>query len=91
MLNSVASGSGQKSGQKKGMDYKVPTLDGDYRRGAGSLLRIARMGLNYPLRLALALGAVVVAGLFQLFIQVFNTLLGFHYRIFSLVFIQAQN
>ncbi len=57
-----------KSGLKSGMDYQVPTLEGDHKRGAQALSRVARMALRYRWRFALALLAVVAAGVFQLLI-----------------------
>ncbi|MBT4938598.1 MAG: ATP-binding cassette domain-containing protein, partial [Rhodospirillaceae bacterium] len=48
------------------MDYKVPTLDGDYRLGLHSLRRIAKMALNYPVQFPVAILAVCIAGFFQL-------------------------
>ncbi len=69
MLNHAASSAPDSiAGSKLGMDYKVVTLEGDYRRGAEALIRIAKMAFNYPVQLSLAAFAVNVAGLFQLFI-----------------------
>lgn len=58
-------------GGKSGMDYKVPSLDGDYRRGAGALRRITRMAMGYRLRFPLAIFSVIVAGVLQLYIPRF--------------------
>ena len=52
--------------RRGGMDYRVPTLDGDYRLGVNSLRRIAKMALRYRVQFPLAIVAVVIAGVFQL-------------------------
>jgi ATP-binding cassette, subfamily B, multidrug efflux pump len=52
--------------QRGGMDYRVPTLDGDYRLGINSLRRIAKMALRYRVQFPLAIVAVIIAGIFQL-------------------------
>jgi ATP-binding cassette, subfamily B, multidrug efflux pump len=52
--------------QRGGMDYRVPTLDGDYRLGLHSLRRIAKMALRYRVQFPLAIVAVIIAGIFQL-------------------------
>jgi ATP-binding cassette, subfamily B, multidrug efflux pump len=52
--------------QRGGMDYRVPTLDGDYRLGLNSLRRIAKMALRYRVQFPLAIFAVIIAGIFQL-------------------------
>ena len=57
--------------QRGGMDYKVPTLDGDYRKGIGSLSRIARMAMRYRVQFPIAVIAVVIAAIFQLYIPRF--------------------
>jgi len=57
--------------QTGGMDYKVPTLDGDYRKGIGSLSRIARMAMRYRVQFPIAVIAVVIAAIFQLYIPRF--------------------
>jgi ATP-binding cassette subfamily B multidrug efflux pump len=49
-----------------GMDYRVPTLDGDYRLGLNSLMRISKMALRYRVQFTLAIIAVIIAGIFQL-------------------------
>jgi len=54
-----------------GMDYKVPSLDGDYGRGARALRRIIRMALDYPVRFPVAIISVIVAGFLQLYIPIF--------------------
>ena len=57
--------------QRGGMDYKVPTLDGDYRKGLGSLSRIARMAMQYHVQFPTAIVTVIVAAFFQLYIPRF--------------------
>ena len=57
--------------QTGGMDYKVPTLDGDYRKGLGSLSRIARMATRYRVQFPVAIIAVIIAAFFQLYIPRF--------------------
>ncbi|MDP7100898.1 MAG: hypothetical protein QF503_07070, partial [Rhodospirillales bacterium] len=57
--------------QTGGMDYKVPTLDGDYRKGLGSLSRIARMATRYRVQFSVAIIAVIIAAFFQLYIPRF--------------------
>jgi ATP-binding cassette subfamily B multidrug efflux pump len=51
-----------------GMDYRVPTLNGDYRLGLNSLSRIAKMALRYRVQFFLAIVAVVVAAVLQLLV-----------------------
>jgi ATP-binding cassette subfamily B multidrug efflux pump len=55
-------------GKHGGMDYRVPTLNGDYRLGVESLSRIAKMALRYRIQFPLAIVAVVVAAMFQLLV-----------------------
>jgi ATP-binding cassette subfamily B protein len=54
-----------------GMDYRVPTLDGDYKLGLSSLTRIAKMALGYRVQFPLAIAAVIIAAMFQLYIPRF--------------------
>jgi ATP-binding cassette subfamily B protein len=54
-----------------GTETLVPSLHGDYRRGAGALLRILRMALRYRVRFPLAVASVVAGGVFQLLIPRF--------------------
>ncbi len=56
------------SKKKEGMDYLLPSLDGDRKRGVGALLRIAGVVMGYRLRFSVAIVSVICAGLFQLFI-----------------------
>ena len=64
-------GGGDGSRPKSGMDYKVPSLDGRYDRGAKALLRISRMALGYPWHCIVAVISVIAAGIFQLLIPMF--------------------
>jgi ATP-binding cassette subfamily B multidrug efflux pump len=54
--------------KRGGMNYRVPTLNGDYRLGAKSLSRIAKMALRYRVQFPLAIVAVIVAAIFQLLV-----------------------
>ena len=54
-----------------GSDTLVPSLNGDYRRGAGALWRVLRMALRYRARFPAAVAAVVCSGVFQLLIPRF--------------------
>jgi ATP-binding cassette subfamily B protein len=56
---------------RNGMDTLVPSIDGDYRKGAGALLRVLRMALRYRVRFPLAIAAVIAAGVSQLLIPRF--------------------
>ena len=56
---------------KSGMDYKVPSLEGRYDRGAKALLRISKMALGYPWHCIVAVISVIAAGIFQLLIPLF--------------------
>jgi len=51
-----------------GMDYRVPTLNGDYRLGVKSLSRISKMALRYRVQFPLAIVAVILAAIFQLLV-----------------------
>jgi ATP-binding cassette subfamily B protein len=53
---------------KRGMDKLVPSIDGDYRKGANALWRVIRMAMRHRLRFPLAIAAVIGAGVFQLLI-----------------------
>ncbi len=57
--------------KRGGMDYRVPTLDGDYKLGLSSLTRIAKMALGYRVQFPLAIAAVIIAAMFQLYIPRF--------------------
>ncbi len=64
-------GGGDGSRPKSGMDYKVPSLEGQYDRGAKALLRISQMALGYPWHCIVAVISVIAAGIFQLLIPLF--------------------
>ena len=64
-------GPGGGSRPKSGMDYKVPSLEGQYDRGAKALLRISKMALGYPWHCIVAVISVIAAGIFQLLIPLF--------------------
>ena len=49
--------------KRGGMDYRVPTLDGDYKLGLSSLTRIAKMALGYRVQFPLAIAAVIIAAM----------------------------
>jgi ATP-binding cassette subfamily B protein len=53
---------------RRGNDTLVPSIDGDYRRGANALWRVIRMAMGYGLRFPLAIASVIAAGIFQLLI-----------------------
>jgi ATP-binding cassette subfamily B multidrug efflux pump len=54
-----------------GTDTLVPSLHGNYRRGAGALWRVIRMAMRYRVRFPLAIASVIAAGVFQLLIPRF--------------------
>jgi len=53
---------------KAGFEYKVPSLDGDYRKGMNTLRRVAAISMKYKVRFPLAIASVVIAGILQLLI-----------------------
>lgn len=57
--------------QLGGMNYRVPTLEGNYRLGVNSLRRIAKMALRYRVQFPLAILSVVIAGVLQLLMPLF--------------------
>ena len=53
---------------KEGFEYKVPSLDGDYRKGVNTLRRVATISMKYKVRFPLAIASVIIAGILQLLI-----------------------
>ena len=70
-VNRARTARAEAAARKGGMETLVPSLDGDYRRGAGALVRVLRMALRYRVRFPLAIAAVIGAGVFQLLIPRF--------------------